>query len=109
MQIVIRKYSKINIGGFISSSKTAYMKLSHMHIFYSKKTFKYTIVNVFNMEKKKEGFFKRRFYLFIELWNFMKVNKKWWLLPIVLMLLIVGALIIFAQASPLSPFIYALI
>lgn len=43
-----------------------------------------------------------------ELWNFMKVRKKWWLLPIIIMLAIVGILIIFGQSSSLSPFIYAL-
>ena len=43
-----------------------------------------------------------------ELWSFMKVRKKWWLLPIIITLILTGALIIFGQASPLSPFIYAL-
>jgi len=48
-------------------------------------------------------------YLLKELWVFMKVRKKWWLLPIIIMLVLVGILIIFGQASPVSPFIYALI
>jgi len=43
-----------------------------------------------------------------ELWEFMRVRKKWWLLPIVIMLVLVGILIIFGQSSALSPFIYAL-
>ncbi len=43
-----------------------------------------------------------------ELWDFLKIRKKWWLLPTIIMLLIVGALIIFGQSSALSPFIYAL-
>ncbi len=43
-----------------------------------------------------------------ELWLFMKVRKAWWLAPIIIMLLFVGALIIFGQSSALSPFIYAL-
>jgi len=38
----------------------------------------------------------------------MRVRKKWWLLPIIFMLVIVGVLIIFGQSSTLSPFIYAL-
>jgi len=46
--------------------------------------------------------------LLIDLWDFMKENKKWWLLPIVIMLLLVGVLIIFGQSSALSPFVYAL-
>jgi len=36
----------------------------------------------------------------------MKVRKKWWLLPIILILLLVGALLVFAQTSVLAPFIY---
>ena len=47
--------------------------------------------------------------LLIEFWNFMKVRKKWWLLPIIIMLLIVGILIIFGQGSAVSPFVYALL
>lgn len=38
----------------------------------------------------------------------MRIRKKWWLLPILLTLVIVGALVIFSQSSALSPFIYAL-
>jgi hypothetical protein len=41
-----------------------------------------------------------------ELWSYMKVRKKWWLLPIVLILLVVGMLLVFAQTSVLAPFIY---
>ncbi len=43
-----------------------------------------------------------------DFWCFMKENKKWWLLPIIIMLFLVGLLIIFAQSSSLSPFVYAL-
>jgi len=43
-----------------------------------------------------------------EFWAFLKVRKKWWLMPIILMLLLLGALIIFTQGSALAPFIYAL-
>jgi uncharacterized protein DUF5989 len=43
-----------------------------------------------------------------ELWAFMRVRKKWWLLPIIVMMLMVGGLIIFAQGSVLAPFIYAI-
>jgi hypothetical protein len=41
-----------------------------------------------------------------ELWSYMKVRKKWWLLPIILILLLVGSLLVFAQGSVLAPFIY---
>ena len=43
-----------------------------------------------------------------ELWAFMMQRKKWWLLPIVLVMLVVGALLIFAQGSALAPFIYTI-
>jgi len=46
--------------------------------------------------------------LLMEIWGFLKERKKWWLLPIILMLILVGALIIFGHSSSLSPFIYAL-
>jgi len=46
--------------------------------------------------------------LIIEIWDFLKIRKAWWLTPIILMLIIVGMLIIFGQSSALSPFIYAL-
>ncbi|MBI2145669.1 hypothetical protein HYU18_05120 [Candidatus Woesearchaeota archaeon] len=58
--------------------------------------------------KEKKSFFQRNFYIISDLWTFMKVRKKWWLLPIIITLILIGALIIFGQASPLSPFIYAL-
>lgn len=41
-----------------------------------------------------------------ELWAFMRERKKWWLLPIIIMLLLVGSLLVFAQGSALAPFIY---
>ncbi len=43
-----------------------------------------------------------------ELWAFMKVRKKWWLGPIVLVLLLLGLLLVFTQGSALAPFIYTL-
>ena len=46
--------------------------------------------------------------LLIELWDFLKVRKAWWLTPTIVMLVLVGAIIIFGQSSALSPFIYAL-
>lgn len=41
-----------------------------------------------------------------ELWAYMKVRKRWWLLPIVATMVLVGALLVFAQGSALAPFIY---
>ena len=43
-----------------------------------------------------------------ELWAFMRVRKKFWLLPIIIVMVLVGALIVFAQGSVLAPFIYTI-
>lgn len=43
-----------------------------------------------------------------ELWNFMKVRKKFWLAPIILLMLMLGALIVLAQGSAVAPFVYTL-
>jgi hypothetical protein len=43
-----------------------------------------------------------------EFWQFLKYRKKYWLVPIVFMLLLLGTLIIFSEGSALAPFIYAL-
>ena len=43
-----------------------------------------------------------------EFWAFLKVRKKFWLLPIVLITLLFGALILFTTSSPMAPFIYTL-
>ncbi|MCD4820101.1 MAG: DUF5989 family protein [Candidatus Cloacimonetes bacterium] len=46
--------------------------------------------------------------LLIDLWGFMKVRKKFWLAPIIIILLLLGALIVFSQGSAVAPFIYTL-
>ena len=46
--------------------------------------------------------------LMIEFWEFLKIRKKFWLLPIVLILVLFGALIVFTESSALAPFIYTL-
>jgi competence protein ComGC len=43
-----------------------------------------------------------------ELWSFMRERKKFWLAPILVVLLMVGALLVFAQGSALAPFIYTI-
>ena len=43
-----------------------------------------------------------------EFWEFMKVRKKFWLMPIILILLLLGVLIVFAETSAVAPFIYTL-
>ena len=43
-----------------------------------------------------------------DLWGFMKVRKKFWLAPIILIMLMLGALIVLSQGSAVAPFIYTL-
>jgi hypothetical protein len=43
-----------------------------------------------------------------EFWLFMRERKKWWLMPIVIVMVLVGALLVFAQGSALAPFIYTI-
>ena len=44
----------------------------------------------------------------IELWAFMKERKKFWLLPILVVLLLFGSLMVFTQGSAVAPFVYTL-
>ena len=50
----------------------------------------------------------RRVGIFAELWDFLKVRKKWWLGPPLLILLLLGLLLVFAESSAVAPFIYTL-
>lgn len=43
-----------------------------------------------------------------EFWEYMKARKAWWLLPLIIMIIILSLLLVFSQASTVSPFIYAL-
>ena len=43
-----------------------------------------------------------------ELWAFMRSRKKYWLLPILVMMVVLGVLIVLAQGSAVAPFIYTL-
>ena len=46
--------------------------------------------------------------LVAQFWRFLKVRKKWWLLPITVVMILVGALLVLAQGSALAPFIYTI-
>jgi uncharacterized protein DUF5989 len=46
--------------------------------------------------------------LAFELWYFLRARKKWWLVPILLVMFVVGTLLVFAQGSALAPFIYTI-
>lgn len=43
-----------------------------------------------------------------EFWSFLKIRKKWWIAPIVLFLIFLGALILLTEGSAIAPFIYTL-
>lgn len=44
----------------------------------------------------------------VELWSFMRARKKYWLLPIMVMMALLGALIVLTQGSAVAPFIYTI-
>ena len=46
--------------------------------------------------------------LLSDLWQFMRVRKKFWLAPIILVMLLLGGLIVLSQGSAVAPFIYTL-
>jgi hypothetical protein len=43
-----------------------------------------------------------------ELWDFLKVRKKFWLMPVALVVLMLGALLVLAEGTAVAPFIYTL-
>lgn len=43
-----------------------------------------------------------------ELWTFLRVRKKFWMLPMIVMMLLFGGLLLLAKGSALAPFIYAI-
>ena len=43
-----------------------------------------------------------------ELWSFLRIRKKFWLLPIVVMLAVFGGLVVLSQGSAVAPFIYTI-
>lgn len=46
--------------------------------------------------------------IFLEFWSFLRVRKKWWLAPIILLLLTLGLILVVTEGSALAPFIYSL-
>ncbi|WP_249140224.1 DUF5989 family protein [Bradyrhizobium manausense] len=44
----------------------------------------------------------------VEFWNFLRTRKKYWLLPVLVMMALLGGLIVLSQTSAVAPFIYAL-
>lgn len=43
-----------------------------------------------------------------EFWSFLKIRKKYWLLPIIIVLVLFGGIIVLSQGSAVAPFIYAI-
>ncbi|MBO6974566.1 MAG: hypothetical protein JJ844_02590 [Prochlorococcus marinus CUG1435] len=48
------------------------------------------------------------FDLVKDIWDFMKVRKKYWLAPLIITIVLMGALIIFTKGSVVAPFIYSI-
>ena len=48
------------------------------------------------------------FDLIIDIWDYLKVRKKYWLAPLIVTILIMGVLIFFTQGSVVAPFIYSI-
>ena len=46
--------------------------------------------------------------LLADIWDFLKVRKKYWLAPLIITLLLMGAIIVFTQGSVIAPFIYTI-
>jgi hypothetical protein len=51
---------------------------------------------------------KGKFSILQEFWSFLRVRKKWWLAPIVILLLTLGLILVLTEGSALAPFIYSL-
>jgi len=61
-----------------------------------------------DLQKDTEVFEMANQSLIGEFWEFLRVRKRYWLLPIALFLLLMGMLIVFAESSAIAPFIYTL-
>ena len=48
------------------------------------------------------------FEILRDIWDFMKVRKKYWLAPLIITIVLMGALIVFTQGSVIAPFIYSI-
>ena len=48
------------------------------------------------------------FELCLEIWDFLKVRKKYWLAPLIITIVLMGALLVFTQGSVVAPFIYSI-
>jgi len=51
---------------------------------------------------------KRKLSLLAEIWEYLRVNKKWWLGPPIVILVLLGLLLVLTEGSAVAPFIYTL-
>ena len=65
-------------------------------------------VSIPTVHYRKIGGLMGKLGILKEFWDFLKVRKKWWLTPVVVIMILLGALIVFSQGSAISPFIYTL-
>ena len=48
------------------------------------------------------------FELLVDIWNFLRVRKKYWLAPLIITIIFMGALLVFTQGTVVAPFIYSI-
>jgi hypothetical protein len=60
------------------------------------------------MALDRQGVWMEKLETLREFWDFLRTRKKWWLTPIVVLLVLLGTLIVLTEGSALAPFIYAL-
>lgn len=63
---------------------------------------------MFSMPKGLIKKAQRKISIFGELWEYLRVNKKWWLGPPIVILVLMGLLLVLTEGSAVAPFIYTL-
>ncbi len=69
-----------------------------------------------NGQLERDVRFRLKLYIFkytemdflSDLWHFIKARKKWWLAPVIMLLILIGALLVLGGSSAIAPFIYTL-
>ena len=102
-RIILNKYAS----NADNTAKTNITELSK-RVFLTYLSMYYRKIKIFINIVKVQSFMAKNRSLLGQMWGFLRERKAYWLIPLIIMLVIVGLLIIFAQSSPISPFIYAL-
>jgi hypothetical protein len=71
---------------------------------FAERNHEYTAADLDNPSLLKEG----KMELLADLWDYLKVRKKFWLLPSIMVLLLIGLLIVLSSSSAIAPFIYTI-